>query len=172
MSTDAGPGELRQLTKRGALLMQRGEHHKAAEVLERAWRIDPGNFDAGLNLGAAYILTKQFRQAVTVLEQVAEDAPDNAMLWINLGAAYLGNPVLADDAAQRRAIAAFERALELDAHAPNVAYNIGLVYKDQRDFERAIDWFGRALQTNPADDDARQWIADLGHYLAGSDDAP
>lgn len=161
MSLDGSQNELRQLTKRGALLMQRGEHQRAAEVLERAWRLAPANFDAGLNLGAAYILTRQFRRAAEVLEIVAEQTPDNAMLWTNLGAAYLGNPVLADDAAQRKAIAAFERALVLNPHAPNVAYNIGLIYKDRREYELALDWFQRAVQTNPADDDAREWIDNL-----------
>jgi tetratricopeptide (TPR) repeat protein len=117
--------------------------------------------DAALNLSGAYILTKKFRKAVTILEPLSEQYPDEAMIWTNLGAAYLGNPVLARDEEQRQAIVAFEKALLANPMAPNVAYNIGLIYRDRREVDRAIIWFKKAIQSNPNDQDARNLLRTL-----------
>lgn len=149
------------LFRRGTELLQRGEPIQAVKVLERAYRLDPSGADIALNLSGAYILTRQFRRAVPLLEALSEQEPDNPMIWINLGAAYLGNPVLARDEEQQRAIVAFQRALEIDPIAPNAAYNIGLIYRDRRDTGQAIHWFTKAIQANPNDKDARSILQRL-----------
>ncbi len=153
--------KFKALFRRGTELLHRGKAQEAAALLEEAHSLKPEHLDASLNLSGAYILTKKFKQAVRLLETLREQAPDNAMVWTNLGAAYLGNPVLARDEEQLRAIAAFEQALVLNPIAPNVAYNIGLIYRDRRENEMAIAWFQRALQANPNDQDARNLITRL-----------
>ena len=96
-----------------------------------------------------------------LLEQLRDQAPNNVMVWTNLGAAYLGNPILSRDDEQLQAIAAFKQALQIDPIAPNVAYNIGLIYRDRREYDLAINWFERALQANPNDQDAKNLIKKL-----------
>ncbi len=147
--------------RRGTEALHRGDIAKATRFLERAHQMEPDNQDAALNLGGAYILAKKFAQAVAVLEPLSEQVPHNPMVWTNLGAAYLGNPILAKEAEQLRAIAAFERAIELNPIAPNVAYNLGLVHLDRRENERALHWFQRAIQANPNDRDARRFVEQL-----------
>ncbi len=93
-------------------------------------------------------------------------------MWINLGAAYLGNPILARDEEQQQAIAAFERALEIDPIAPSVAYNIGLVYRDRKDVEQARYWFQQAIQHNPNDQDARRILERLNNQTDTDDSEP
>jgi tetratricopeptide (TPR) repeat protein len=149
------------LLRQGTAALHEGDVVKATRFLERAHELDPDNHDAALNLGGAYILSKKFAQAVALLEPLSERDPDNPMVWTNLGAAYLGNPILAKEAEQLRAIAAFERAIELNPVAPNVAYNLGLVYLDRQDNTRALHWFRRALEANPNDRDARRFIDQL-----------
>jgi tetratricopeptide (TPR) repeat protein len=141
--------------------LQQGEIDDAIIAFERLYAVTPENEDIALNLSAAYILRKQFRKAVPVLETLRDQHPDNAMIYTNLGAAYLGNPVLATDEMQLQAIEAFKHALTLNPSAPNVAYNIGLIYKDRRETDEAIYWFQRALRVNSADKDARAWIRKL-----------
>ena len=148
-------------SNRGAKLLAQGKPEQARAILERLWKLRPDDVSVAINLGGAYILTKQFKQAIPVLEAVIEREPGNAMVWINLGAAYLGNPVLATGQDQDKAIAAFERALECDPSAPSVAYNLGLIYRDRDDRDHAIFWFTRALQANPLDDDARRILERL-----------
>lgn len=149
------------LFRRGTELLHRGQMVKALPYLERANELEPAHFDAALNLSGAYILTKKFGRAVALLEPFQELHGDNEMLWTNLGAAYLGNPVLAKDDDQLRAIAAFKKALELNPIAPHVAYNLGLIYSDRHDPLAAIGWFRQAIQANPNDRDAHMLLAKL-----------
>ncbi|MBE2201630.1 MAG: tetratricopeptide repeat protein [Anaerolinea sp.] len=147
--------------KHGTQLLHRGKGDEALPFLERAYQLEPTHVDVGINLSGAYILTKQFRKAADVLRPLTELAPENAMIWTNLGAACLGNPVLSRDEEQIQAIAAFEKALAIDPVAPHVAYNIGLIYRDRRETDKAIYWFRRALQANPNDRDAASLLRRL-----------
>ncbi|WP_420644111.1 tetratricopeptide repeat protein [Candidatus Leptofilum sp.] len=149
------------LFQRGSELLHRGKVNDAVPVLQQAHALDPEHFDAALNLSGAYILTKKFKQAARLLEWLRDQAPNNVMVWTNLGAAYLGNPVLARDEEQLQAIAAFKEALAIDPIAPNVAYNIGLIYRDRREYESAISWFEQAVKANPHDKDAQNLIKKL-----------
>ncbi|MDX1617106.1 MAG: tetratricopeptide repeat protein, partial [Candidatus Promineifilaceae bacterium] len=127
-----------RLFREGTRLLHAGRAERARDLLDEAHALRPDHADAALNLSGALILTRKFRRAVRLLEDLVEVQPDNPMVWTNLGAAYLGNPVLADDRMQRRAIEAFKQALELNPAAPNVAYNIGLICRDRGDIERAL----------------------------------
>lgn len=156
-----------KLFRLGAEALQQGEVAKAIAFLKQAHRLDPQNNDAALNLGGAYILSKKFSKAVVILEPLSEREPHNPMVWTNLGAAYLGNPVLARDADQQRAIAAFERAIELNPATPNVAYNLGLIYRDRKENGKALHWFQRAVQANSNDKDARYYVKQLTQEIQG-----
>jgi tetratricopeptide (TPR) repeat protein len=156
-----GDEKIPRLVRVGTRLLRERKTAEALPLLLEAYRLDNDNLDAALNLSSAYILTGRFSRARQVLERLRERHPQNAMVWTNLGAAFLGNPVLATDEAQRRAIDAFEHALSIDPTAPSVAYNIGLIYRDRRDREKAINWFRRALRTNPADRDAERIVGRL-----------
>ena len=147
--------------RRGTELLHRGEAEKAIKLLQRAHQIEPESIDSLVNLGGAYILRKKFNKAVALLEPASLQYPDHAMIWINLGAAYLGNPILANRAAQLKAIAAFKQALSLNPIAPNVAYNIGLIYRDRREIDEALVWFRKAIKANPNDNDAKRLIEKL-----------
>ena len=149
------------LFRRGTELLQGGDPVQAVSILEKAHEIDPDHADAALNLSGAYVLTGRFKAAIPLLERLSEADPENAMIWTNLGAAYLGNPVLAKDEEQLNAIAAFVRALEINPIAPNVAYNLGLIYRDRQDTEKAVYWFRRAIQANPNDRDAHNILRRL-----------
>jgi tetratricopeptide (TPR) repeat protein len=150
-----------ELLQAGTQALQAGQVTQAISLLGEAQQLDRSNGDVRLNLAGAYILAKKFKPAVDLLEPLSRQEPHNAMVWTNLGAAYLGNPVLAKDDDQQKAIAAFEQALAIDPVAPNVAYNLGLIYLDRRDHEQALRWFQRAVQANPLDRDARNYVKKL-----------
>jgi cytochrome c-type biogenesis protein CcmH/NrfG len=100
---------------------------------------------------------------VTVLEEASRRQPENVMIWINLAAAYLGPLKESDEAAQLKAITAFERALSLDSKAPSVNYNLGLIYRQRGETDKAAAHFWRALDVDPKDDDARIRLRQLGY---------
>lgn len=153
--------QARRLLNRGAGLLERGRAKDAIPHLERAEQLESDNVAVLINLGGAYVMAGRHKEAIAPLERARHFEPENAMIWINLGAAYLGNPVLATQEQQMRAIQAFEKALELNPVAPNVHYNLGLIFVDRGDHELAAAAFQRALQANPYDDDARYWLRKL-----------
>lgn len=150
------PSDFEEIYFEGTRLLHAGKVEEALMLLEQAIELRPGHADAALNLSGAYILTKRFRQAANLLEPVSQEYPENAMVWINLGAAYLGNPILASEDEQLKAIRSFKQALEINPTAPSVAYNIGLIYRDRKEFDEAKYWFREAIQANPRDVHARE----------------
>jgi tetratricopeptide (TPR) repeat protein len=150
-----------ELLSQGARLLAQNRPGEAAARLERAAVLLPDDPDVAINLGGAYILQGRYNKAVTVLELASQATPDNAMVWTNLAAAYLGNLNLSGPQQQSKAIAAYERALQADPMAPNVHYNLALIYNDREDRLQAKAYFLLALRANPGDADARQWLARL-----------
>lgn len=155
------PTHFDKLFKRGTQLLRQGENERALRLLEKAHALDETHYDVALNFSGALILTKAFPKAVVILEALSEQYPHSAQVWTNLGAAYLGNPILADDEKQQKAIAAFKRALDLNPIAHSVAYNLGLIYRDRQEYEEAKLWFGKALQHNPHDRSAKKLLERL-----------
>jgi len=146
---------------RGTRLLHAGKASDAIPYLEKACSMNPDHIDAAINLSGAYILGSDFNKALAILEPLSEREPDNAMIWTNLGAAYLGNPVLARDEEQKRAIAAFERALVIRPASPHAAYNIALIYRDRKENEKAVKWFRQAIRDDPSDPHARSMLDKL-----------
>ncbi len=151
----------RQLLNRGARLLEQGRASEAIPHLERAYQLDKLSVPAQINLGGAYVMAGRHAEAVPLLETARDAEPENAMIWINLGAAYLGNPLLASHEQQLQAIGAFEAALELNPAAPNVHYNLGLIFVDRDERDLAVAAFQQAIQVNPSDRDARTWLRKL-----------
>lgn len=149
---------VRRLVSEGARLLAARRPGEAAARLAEALALDPQNTPAAINLGGAYILQGKYARAIPVLEAAARLEPENAMVWSNLAAAYLGRLSLATRENQDKAVAAYERALALDPRAPHVHYNLGLIYLERRDMLRAAAHFYGALETDPADRDARYWL--------------
>lgn len=161
---------VRRLTNEGARLLEQGKAQEATPLFQQALEIEPQYVPALINLGGAFVMSGRHRKAITPLEAAREEEPNNPMIWINLGAAYLGNPVVATSEQQMQAIGAFERALELDAAAPNVHYNLGLIFVDRGDHDLAVAAFRQALEVNPLDHDARTWLRKLGQEEQGGGD--
>jgi Flp pilus assembly protein TadD len=155
---DTDPERVRRLVGEGARLLAVKRPADAIVKLTEAWELDSENVAVAINLGGAYILQGRHEQAIPVLETASLLEPDNAMVWSNLAAAYLGKLPLATPERQQRAIDAYERALTLDARAPHVHYNLGLIYLERDDPLRAASHFYGALEADPSDRDARYWL--------------
>lgn len=145
---------VRQMNEAAALL-ESGDGKAACPILERLAQLYPDDIDVALNLGGAYVLTKQWALAIDVLEIASMHEPRNPAIWSNLGAAYLGTLAISTKDKQDKAIAAFMRVAELNPYYPNVHYNLGLIYEDRGDLVNARDMFAQAIKVNPADRDAR-----------------
>ncbi|NPA91718.1 MAG: tetratricopeptide repeat protein [Chloroflexi bacterium] len=157
---------LHELINEGAKLLSQHKAKEAAVVLEKAYYMAPDDVDVKINLGGAYIMQGRFNDAIPILEEAAQQAPDNPMVWTNLAAAYLGHLEHAGQEQQDAAIAAFKRALQADPQAPNVDYNLGLIYLQRGDLPTALAHFQRAVEVNPADKDAQYYVQKIQAQLS------
>ncbi|MBK6433247.1 MAG: tetratricopeptide repeat protein [Anaerolineae bacterium] len=136
------------LLNEGARLLATQRPGEALTPLREALLLAPDNVSVAINLGGAYIMQRKYRQAAPILERAAELEPDNAMAWLNLAAAYLGRLELSTRATQDQAIAAFEKAAQIDPNLHNVHYNLGLIYRTAVRW-RACAHFQRAVEIAP-----------------------
>jgi len=146
--------QFRRQMVQAANLLAKGNGHDAVPLLEQCYELHPEDVNVLTNLGGAYILAERHRHAVPLLERATELAPNNPAVWSNLAAAHLGKLVTATRARQDRALAAYNRVIDLEPDYPNVHYNMGLIYVDRRDWDAAYHAFSRAIESDPADRDA------------------
>lgn len=157
---------LTQALLESARLLGQNRPGEAVERLLPFYQSHATDPDLAINLGGAYILQRKWERAARVLRQAVEAHPHNAMLWTNLGAAELGVLETAGPKQQERAIRAYEKALEADAAAPNVHYHLALIYKHRGELNRAAAFFQRALEVEPNDRDARNWLDRMDAFAA------
>ncbi|MBX3053795.1 MAG: tetratricopeptide repeat protein [Caldilineaceae bacterium] len=157
-----------QALNASARLLRANRPGEAVELLQPLHQQYPLDPDVAINLGGALILQRKWDRAVKVLLPVARRHMDSAMLWINLAAAHLGRLETAGPAQQHKAINAYEQALRADPKAPNVHYQLGLIYKEQGNLSRASALFQRALEVNPNDKDAALWLDRLSDLIVAA----
>jgi tetratricopeptide (TPR) repeat protein len=156
----------RQALNESARLLRANRPGEAVRILENLRKEHPTDPDIAINLGGALILQRKWNRAVNVLKAATKQHPDNVMLWTNLGAAHLGNLETSGPSQQDRAIAAYERALQIDPNVPNIHYHLGLIYKERGHLARSAAHFQRAIEINPADRDAHYWLDRLSKLMA------
>ena len=169
---EARDQRVRKLVGEAARLLASKRPGEAISLLTEAWELDSQNVATAINLGGAHILQGKHHRAVPYLEEASRLDPDNVAVWTNLAAAYLGKLPFASTEMQDRAIAAFEQALAIDPRAPNVHYNLGLIYLERDDPTRASAHFSSALETDPTDRDAQSWLDKIRRSQAGQLSTP
>jgi len=155
--------------KEAAAFLQSGDGENASVILRRLHELHPDDVDIAVNLGGAYILSKQYKLAIPVLEAATTLDENNAAIWNNLAAAYLGTLPISTPEQQTNAISAYQRVLALDPYYPNAHYNLGLIYEDRQDWENAREMFAWALRVDPNDRDARMLLDKAERLCAQSD---
>lgn len=84
-----------------------------------------------------------YQQKITMLERIVAKEPENRNAWVQLGHNYFD----ADQPA--KAIAAYDKALALNADDPNVLTDQGVMYRRLGAFDKALANFQQANQLNP-----------------------
>lgn len=154
-STETPRDQAYQLLREGVRLINAQRYGEAIATLEQAHQLLPDDPDIMMTLGGAMILAGKWNKAERFLQRAVEIHPENPQLWLNLAAAILGRLELSPRDRQDRAIAAYQKAIDLDPTTPNAHYNVALIHAQRRDWDEAIRWFEEAIRANPADQDAR-----------------
>ncbi len=139
----------------GQVLVARGEHAKAVEVLERALRMRPDNVPTRIDLGAAYAGQERYEEAEQALRVAVVSRPDLAEAWFNLGLVVWkrGN---VDEA-----YVAFERAAAADPRMVKAMRNLVFLDVEQGRRAPAMAWLDRILAIEPQDPRALNLRAEL-----------
>ena len=96
----------------------------AIELLKKAAEAGPDNAVIWNNLGAQYLIAKNYREATPVLEKATQLQPGFAKAFLNLGSAYRG------DKQYDKAEAAYKRALQIFPNYADAVFNLGILYLD------------------------------------------
>jgi Tfp pilus assembly protein PilF len=123
---DPANGECANLD--GFIALDEGRSADALQAFKNATERNPKLGTAWLNLGAQYVVVKNYEEAVGAAEKAVELLPNRSGAWLNLGAAYRGVGKLVE--AQK----AFRKALELKPKLAAAEYNLGLLYLDAEEY--------------------------------------
>ena len=105
-----------------------------------AQELESQSYVETLQLATAKSEAQEWKEAAAAWQRVVEANPVNARFWNSFGDAAYGNKEY------RRAILAYEKALELGAGFPsNAAYNIACCYALLGEKEQAFKWLQKAF---------------------------
>jgi len=119
------------------------------EAADRLLKLGP-NSEVGLQgLGAAALAAEQFADAAQYYERLVGQNNTNYDYWLNLGVAQhrLGN--------QERAIASYQKALQIRPEGCSAHMNLGILYQERGDANQAAKELEQALRIAPERDDIR-----------------
>jgi tetratricopeptide (TPR) repeat protein len=128
-----------------------------------------GEVDAGtsLLLGMLELQGSRYQPAARYIEESVEKDPSSAVAWRSLGVVY-ANLGLPD-----RALAAMDRALELQPYSVAGLYNRGLFHYQNNEYIAAARDLDRAHQLDPGNREVERLLgmAGQGHLAQGGDPA-
>jgi tetratricopeptide (TPR) repeat protein len=138
----------------GIILAERGRSNEALEAFRQAETLDPLNARFAANLAGALAKLERWEEAAAAYERAAALAPA-APTYMKLGSAYrrLGDA--------RRALAAFEKARELDREGSGPLLGIALAHAEMDRLDRALAVVREGLGKNPGDPALQSLYRDL-----------
>ena len=143
---------------------------RAIEEYLAALEADPGSTLIRIELINLYAGANRLDDAVAVAEEVFAENPDHVEVRRLLGRIYQSyatrgrrgiNPEML-----QKAIAQFERLVELEPDNPENHVGLGTLYRAAQELDKAEESIGRALDLDPAQTDAK---AALAHVLMQAD---
>ena len=119
---------------------------EAIETAKKAIELSGDDYSLYYVLGTACMASKRFEDSVTYIEKAIELNPENLQLYNNLGTSYLtiGNFDMA--------LATYEKALKIDETDALTYFNIASILQIQEKHVEACEYFAKAHQYDPEDD--------------------
>ncbi|MES2778599.1 MAG: tetratricopeptide repeat protein [Bacteroidota bacterium] len=132
---------------KGKVLYAMNRTQDAAKAYEYALSIKPDYQEARLKLANLYYLVKEHQKSIDALNVIMAAEPSNAEAQFYKG---MNQKEMKDTA---RAIASFQKALEMDNNYYDAAMQLGLLFTEKRD-PSAKEYFTTAIRLNPRSTEA------------------
>jgi protein O-GlcNAc transferase len=145
----------------GTALSALGRHQAACAAFERAIALDCNCLEAHERLCALVSAVDGFAAAVPLLRRVVALVPQSASALANLGIA------LAQSSCGDEALGCLERAVAVEPEHPLALTGIALIFQDTYRLPEAIATYGRVLERNPRNHEARSGRLLALHYVDG-----
>jgi tetratricopeptide (TPR) repeat protein len=126
---------------------------KAIEEYRKHLDLHSSDTTAWLDMANICNLSEKFSEAAFCYEKYLEIVPENGEIWFNLGVLY--HTKLRND---EKALAAFEKAVELKSHEAEAFGYLANIYADLEEYEKAIDAYDRYEATFGAPDSVLYWF--------------
>jgi tetratricopeptide (TPR) repeat protein len=146
---DPNDGDIRGLL--GTVRRQKGDLPGAIADLEAATRLKPDNAEFAKNLGIAYRYAKREDDAIKAFQKAIALSPNDASIHLALAVAYRRQTEKNPDMIPR-AIAEYETATTLDPSDTDAWFDLGFMYKQDHQNDKAIAAFNKYLELNKGKD--------------------
>lgn len=152
----------------GCLLMNLED---AEASFRKAIELSPSFFWGHFGLASTLMLQRRYEECLKEWKEAVALDPKNAEARYNLGLAYLynggkkthGGVATVYDEMTKKAVAEWLKAIELDPQLVHPYVNLGHYYARGGNYDKAVEWYGKALKVNPASGRAHNNIA-VAHY--------
>jgi Flp pilus assembly protein TadD len=139
----------------GAVRRQKGDLAGAIADLEAATRLKPDDAQFANNLGVAYRFAKREDDAIKAFQKAIALAPNDAGFHFNLAVAYRRQTEKNPDVIPR-AITEYETATSLEPGNAEGWFDLGFMYKQDHQNDKAIAAFNKYLELNKGKDSGGQ----------------
>jgi len=126
------PTTYAECLEQGKLLVSKGDHVKARELLEAAAKLDRKKSEPYIELARSYIVTNEKANAIKSARKAVKLAPESSQAYNTLGRAELLRHSYDD------AIEAFRQATELNPDNVWAWNNLGFVHLTLKHYEEAV----------------------------------
>lgn len=146
------PNNPQVLTLLGLLKCQNNEKEEGYSLIKKALEIQPSS-KLYCDLGRLYIENNDFLNAEPNCKRSIELDESNFDAWFYYGLSLKMNNKIDE------AIAAYEKALDLNQNAASVLHNLGNIYTNiKNDPKTALIYYERYLECDPDNDDAKSCV--------------
>jgi len=149
--------DIETLFRAGQAALRQGDFRRATEEFEKVLALDPGLFEAQVNLGLAYHSLLDYDAAVRYLAPALRERPNLPGLNVLVGLDYLklGSP--------EKAAPYLHRAVELDSSSLDAHDAMALYHLTQENFQGAAEQYRKIADLNS---DKPEALFKIGHqYL-------
>jgi tetratricopeptide (TPR) repeat protein len=158
------PGDKALLTDLGLAYVKQEQYAAAAPIFEKLAAADPSNLQARELLASCRLSLEQFEPALVILGPLIEVEPDNP------GVRYMQGIAFTRLKRSGEAQAAFTQMMGA-ANTAQASFLMGKASYETGDFERAADFFSKALAADPALEGAHRELGKTLTSLHRDDDA-
>jgi tetratricopeptide (TPR) repeat protein len=129
------------LGKEAIKLMDNGDIDKSIELLEKASKLDPGNYRYPYEIGYAYYLTEDYARSVKIYEKIIEMDDIDDQCYQMLGNAYDLNKQ------PKKAIETYNKGLKKFPNSGILYLELGTMHQD--DLNEALDFYEKGIKVDP-----------------------